>query len=338
MIFIDENTKLTLSIYKTLNQDNGSVHAVDFITDAESVNRTWFDSVVNSLSSNAEYIFDEDTPLENAFLNWQENKVAFVDFLKTLHTEYAHNIESYSSQTGDTVLAVLQLEDCIVKKKLSTKSILIIQLLNPEYFIHTNASENTDRVLQGIAFSKFSNAALLNEEEGILKIYLAEKGGNNRINDFWKDSFLQIKPVANNFLFTKELINLTRDFVEHKMPEEYQLDKVDQVALLQRSAEYFKTQPNYIEDEFASNIFQDEEVIASFKKHKAEAEAQSDFSFSENFSLDKDAVKKQSRFLKSVIKLDKNFHVYVHGNRDMIERGEDENGLKFYKLFYKEEN
>ncbi|GHV33811.1 hypothetical protein FACS1894178_0070 [Bacteroidia bacterium] len=39
---------------------------------------------------------------------------------------------------------------------------------------------------------------------------------------------------------------------------------------------------------------------------------------------------------KSVIKLDKNFDIQIHGNRDLIEQGSDSKG-KFYKIYYKEE-
>ena len=43
--------------------------------------------------------------------------------------------------------------------------------------------------------------------------------------------------------------------------------------------------------------------------------------------------------MKSVIKLDKNFHIYIHGERQMVEKGFDEvKQLNFYKLFFKEEN
>ena len=48
------------------------------------------------------------------------------------------------------------------------------------------------------------------------------------------------------------------------------------------------------------------------------------------------AVKKQQRHFKSVIKLDKNFHIYVHGDRKMIETGQDEKG-KFYRLYFEKE-
>jgi hypothetical protein len=29
--------------------------------------------------------------------------------------------------------------------------------------------------------------------------------------------------------------------------------------------------------------------------------------------------------------------VYIHGNRELIERGEDQDGRKYYKLYYNEE-
>ena len=40
---------------------------------------------------------------------------------------------------------------------------------------------------------------------------------------------------------------------------------------------------------------------------------------------------------KSIIKLDKNFHIYVHGDRSKIEHGEDDKG-RFYKLYFNAEN
>jgi hypothetical protein len=36
--------------------------------------------------------------------------------------------------------------------------------------------------------------------------------------------------------------------------------------------------------------------------------------------------------------LDKNFDIHVHGNRDLIEQGIDENDRIFYKIYYQEEN
>ncbi|MES1226514.1 MAG: nucleoid-associated protein, partial [Bacteroidota bacterium] len=49
--------------------------------------------------------------------------------------------------------------------------------------------------------------------------------------------------------------------------------------------------------------------------------------------------KKQAKVFKSVLKLDKNFHIYIHGRRDLIEKGIDEiTGKKFYKIYFEEES
>ncbi len=43
--------------------------------------------------------------------------------------------------------------------------------------------------------------------------------------------------------------------------------------------------------------------------------------------------------MRSVLKLDKNFHIYIHGDRELIERGYDEEkGKSFYKVYFEEES
>ena len=60
-------------------------------------------------------------------------------------------------------------------------------------------------------------------------------------------------------------------------------------------------------------------------------------SIAEEFPINQAAVKKNQRYFKSVIKLDKNFHIYIHGDRELIEQGIDKDGRKFYKIYYEEE-
>ena len=43
--------------------------------------------------------------------------------------------------------------------------------------------------------------------------------------------------------------------------------------------------------------------------------------------------------MMTFLKLDKNFHIYIHGNRELIEKGYDEaRGEHFYKIYFKEES
>jgi hypothetical protein len=57
----------------------------------------------------------------------------------------------------------------------------------------------------------------------------------------------------------------------------------------------------------------------------------------DNFAISADAVKRQARVFKSVLKLDTNFHLYIHGDREKIERGVDESGRKSDKIYYEQE-
>jgi hypothetical protein len=49
-------------------------------------------------------------------------------------------------------------------------------------------------------------------------------------------------------------------------------------------------------------------------------------------------VKKQSKVYKQVLKLDRNFHIYIHGNNEFIERGfDEEKNMNYYKVYFREE-
>jgi hypothetical protein len=155
---------------------------------------------------------------------------------------------------------------------------------------------------------------------------------------FWSDDFLQIKPVADSFHMTQNILTVAKAFVTEKLPEEFDVTKTEQIDLLNRSVNYFKTNNMFESDEFTKHIFGDEQVIDSFNKFKNEQITEADLDLKGSFAISEQAVKKQARIFKSVLKLDKNFHIYIHGNRDLIEKGTDENGKKYYKIFYTEEH
>lgn len=73
-------------------------------------------------------------------------------------------------------------------------------------------------------------------------------------------------------------------------------------------------------NEFANEVIGQPEVIDSFNNYKEEYQRDRDIEIADNFTISDSAVKKQSRGLKSVIKLDKNFHIYVHGNNQYIKK------------------
>lgn len=154
---------------------------------------------------------------------------------------------------------------------------------------------------------------------------------------YWINDFLQLKPSKDDYNNTKDFLSITKEFVTKKLPEEFELSKTDKIDLLNRSIDYFKENESFDKEEFEKNVFKDEDVISSFQNFDTTFRAENDVELDDRFEISTQAVKKQSRIFKSVLKLDKNFHVYIHGDKNLIEKGTDSNGRKFYKIYYENE-
>ena len=91
--------------------------------------------------------------------------------------------------------------------------------------------------------------------------------------------------------------------------------------------------------EFEKEILPQPDLKESFRDYRQTYNDKMDLTAIDDFEISPTAVKKNQKFMKSVVKLDKNFHVYVHGRHDYVEKGYDEEkGLKFYKLYYTNED
>lgn len=156
-------------------------------------------------------------------------------------------------------------------------------------------------------------------------------------SEYWTSTFINAKPKHESANFTSEVISATKEFVSKKMPQEFEMTKMDQVDLMRRSMDYFKETDHFDQREFEQAVLIEEDVIHSFRTHKQETVAESGMAIPESFSMATAVVKKHAGNYKSILKLDKNFHIYIHGNRSLIENGTDENGRKFYKLYYDKE-
>ena len=131
---------------------------------------------------------------------------------------------------------------------------------------------------------------------------------------------------------------MCKNFVTKELPRQFEVSKADQAELMNKSVRFFKEKDTFDIDEFAHEVIEQPEVIDSFNKFRGEYQRNRDIEIADSFTISDVAVKKQARILKSVIKLDKNFHIYVHGNNQYIKKGYDETtGMYYYQLFFKEE-
>lgn len=192
---------------------------------------------------------------------------------------------------------------------------------------------------KGINVNKLDKACLIfntEKEKGYQCVVLdnTNKAGEAH---FWIDDFLQLQQVDNAYFKTEQTMTMYRNFVDEVLPEEFEINKIDQADLRLRSMDFFKENEKFDQAVFSSSVLKDPQLIDSFESYKMEYESDRDLELEEEFKINPQAVKKQNKFFKSVIKLDKNFHVYVHGDRSKIQRLEDSKG-KFYKLYFETEN
>ncbi len=164
--------------------------------------------------------------------------------------------------------------------------------------------------------------------------------GSNKSSDtqYWKNDFLNIKPASDNYHQTKDFLSVTREYVTKQLSEEFEVSKADKIDLLNRSVAYFKANDKFEKNDFENEVIQDKQMIKSFRTFNETYSAENDIEIADSFDISSQALKKQARIFKSVLKLDKNFHIYIHGDRELIEQGMDKDGRKFYKIYFKEES
>jgi hypothetical protein len=191
---------------------------------------------------------------------------------------------------------------------------------------------------EGIDIKKPEKGFLaINMPEAILCLVF-EAGVKKEENSFWKKQFLQVNPIANSYHHTKEVLGMCKLFISNEISEQFETDKADEAGMLQRSMEYFKTHDSFELQDFGKEVLHHPELIESFTQYKQQYEVAKQVQIEDNFDINPVAVQQQQKFFKSILKLDKNFHVYVHGRRDLIEKGFDQQkGKHFYKLYFDQE-
>lgn len=192
----------------------------------------------------------------------------------------------------------------------------------------------------GVNINKLDKGCLIfntEKDKGYLVATIDNVNKNNEAQ-YWRESFLKVRSRQDNYFHTQHLMSLCKTFVEEKLPEEFEISRMDQVDLLKKSVDFLKEKEVFDMQAFQQQVIAQPELIDSFQQYKTQYENDRNIEIMPEFDIHDSAVKKQTKFMKSVIKLDKNFHIYVHGRPDNIQKGYDEErGMHFYQLFFREE-
>ena len=213
-------------------------------------------------------------------------------------------------------------------KSESKETYLTVEQDGPDFKI--NYEENA------ISIKKLDKGCLVFNREADEGYTIAIVDSTNQSNTFyWVDQFLQLAVRNDNYTMTNEVLGLYKNFVTQKLDENYDLGRTDKIDMLNRSITYFKEKENFDADEFGQEVIGDPAAIKLFDAYRKES---TENPIGDSFVISSAAVKKQARHFKSVLKLDKNFHIYIHGDKELIEKGfDEEKNMNFYKVYFRNE-
>ena len=238
-------------------------------------------------------------------------------------------------------LYVVYFKDCIIEGE-RIDAVGLFKSENKDTFLKIIHSSDNFEIESdnGVNINKLDKGCLIfniEKEKGYI-VSVVDNTNKGIEAQYWIDEFLHVRQREDEYFNTRNLLTLCKNYATDELPQKFEVTKTDQIDFLNKSVGYFRKNDNFDMNEFAQEVIGQPEIIEDFNKFKSEFQKVRDIDLSDQFIISGSAVKKQARVFKSVIKLDRNFHIYVHGDRELIEQGIDESGRKYYKIYYKEES
>ncbi|WP_291095537.1 MULTISPECIES: nucleoid-associated protein [unclassified Empedobacter] len=261
-----------------------------------------------------------------------DEEIDFVDFsnevLKTLYDQSLHQ-QIKSGEVFTVQLNNAQFDG------IPCKAIGIYKLENKSKFLRFDERETIDyNVLKGYKLDKLDKGVLILDtyrDEGF-RVYTIDD--NNVESEFWTKNFLEVKPVTNPALQTKNFLETINDFAtdvilqhsDKKVQAEFLSNAIDQLA----------------NNEFV-NIEIIDETLGEYKEEFNQYLNQTEIKLDKEFEVDSGVLITQSKKIKSEIKLDTGAKINLdllnsECVADNLERGfDDEKKMFYYKVYFNSE-
>jgi hypothetical protein len=283
-----------------------------------------------NLSDNIVYqsvkrIFEDDT-------KFKEESVVLADYL---HQMSVHPL----IKEGEMYLALFN--NCVVDDEL-TDVIGIFKSENKDTFLKVRIKEDNLELSHdnGININKLDKGCLIfnTDAEAGYKICMVDISGKSKEANYWKDSFLKLEQRKDDYYQTQNHIEICKGFVKNVYNYNNGVEKADQIDLLNKTSEYFQNHQEFDLNDFHDKVVGDQDVFDAFKQYRERVSDENGLETQDHFNISEPAVKKGKSLLKSILKLDKNFHIYIHGDRSRIVKGFDnQTGLNYYQIYYETE-
>jgi hypothetical protein len=238
-------------------------------------------------------------------------------------------------------LYVVYFKNCLLEEG-PCDAIGIFKSESKDTFLKIYVEQEAYRLVseKGINIRKLDKACLIfnAERENGYRVTILDKTNDTEAL-YWMHHFLGLKQREDDYFQTSNYLKLCKKFVEEVYNSDNDVAKADQIDLLNRSIDYFKKGDHFDEELFKHSVVIEPRAIEAFESFKNGYEEENETILKASFPVSESAVKEGKRYFRHVLKLDKNFHVYIHGQRKYIEKGYDaQKDMNFYKLYFRDEN
>lgn len=345
MFIFNEADLAHLALHKVGNK----MHNADLLLSEKEINpeeplsgllKHWF---LSSFKSEAFYHFvsteDTENYMQELINNLFADETLFFETTREIGQWLFQKTNHSKIKSGD--LFVAYFKNCVVDDELCD-AIGIFKAENKDTFLKIYPQNKVFAIEaeDGINISKLDKGALIfnSESEFGYKISLVDNINKSIEAQYWRQDFLNLIQRNDEFYQTQNYMDMCKSFVQDVYNKENNIEKTEQIDLLNKTSEYFQTKEQFSLEDFQNEIIKEPEVIQAFEEYKNLFAEKHEVPLEQEFKISQEVAKKYKSKFKSVLKLDKNFHIYIHGDRSLIEKGFDQNkNLHYYKVFYEEE-
>ncbi len=263
-----------------------------------------------------------------------DEEIDFVDFsnevLKTLYDQSLH------PQIKSGEVFTMQLNNAQFDG-IPCKAIGIYKLENKSKFLRFDERESIDyNVLKGYKLDKLDKGVLILDtyrDEGF-RVYTIDD--NNVESEFWTKNFLEVKPVTNPALQTKNFLEIITDFSNDVVLQHG--DKKIQAEFLSNAIEKLSAFYSFVDNEII-----EEDILSDYKDEFNQFLNVNQISVDREFEVDSGVLITQAKKIKSEIKLDTGAKINIdllnsECATDNLERGyDDEKKMFYYKVYFNSE-
>ena len=223
------------------------------------------------------------------------------------------------------------------------RGIGIYKLENKKKFLRFDESQGIDyHIWKGYKLEGIDKACLILDvykEEGFRVFSIDDQ---HQESEYWKKNFLEIELIKNNSYHTKKVLELIQDFSDEVVLEKG--DRKAQAEFISNSIQVLQNNEFISPDIIEEEIIKPFELIDEFKDYKKSYAEERKVDFIENFEVSFPTLAKESKKIKSEIKLDTKISIKIDlkdpdAAEEYLERGfDEEKKMYYYKVFFNNEH